>query len=639
MTKINNSRTLRGLRRTALAIAALAVLTPVLAGSKQSRWDREARIHKADYLFLESERRKALAENDAYFEVLGEALRLNPDDKVMGFDYGFYEVMMDGRDSAAVARGYGRMADYFRAVPTDIYNGLTFARISEVLGLTANARDAWRQLHAVFPDRSEVALRYAQAMLSSPDSTDRRRGLAAYDSIEHAEGKDIQVTNLKVNYYLSQRDTASVRAELADLLKAFPRSATVASYAGDVNSALGDKDAALNYYRIACATDSTNGYAYYSLANFYKGIGDEEAYNREILNALTKQSLDVETKLRILGSYIESEGVVRAAEASRSDGGADSTVATDDDYEIPTDAAEVVEAIVPEGDMPYDSVMVVESRIDDLFRVLLEEHPHDAEVYGFYASYLVSIPDYVGAAQAMSSKLDIEPNDLPGWQGLVSLDLQNNDMQGAETDARRALRYFPDDVRLLLMLSGTLQQEERYSESMTILNHALEATDSADVQTLSLIKTSIGDINYATGDKEKAFAEYSKAIELDPTNPTALNNCAYYLACEGTELDRALDLAKRALAENPDSPTTLDTYAWVLFKLKKYDEALPVITRVLELLPDEERHGEELDHAGDINFMNGNRTEALKYWKEALKLDKDNELLRRKVKERTIFFE
>ncbi|MCM1336770.1 MAG: tetratricopeptide repeat protein [Candidatus Amulumruptor caecigallinarius] len=616
------------LRALLTPIAALMLL-PVLAGSKASRWDREAAIHKADYLFMESERRKALAQNDAYFETLGEALRLNPSDKAMGFDYGFYEVMMDGRDSAAISRGYGRMADYFRSTPTDIYNGLTFARLSEVLGLNDRARDAWRQLHTVFPDRGEVALRYAQAMLTSPDSADHRLALAAYDSIESADGKDLQVTNLKVNYYLQQRDTANVRAELAALLEAFPRSANVASYAGDVNAALGNKDAALNYYRIACATDSTNGYAYYSLANFYRSIGDEQAYNREILNALTKQSLDVETKLRILGSYIESEGVTAAAQAA---------VAAPADTANMAEVVDIAEAdtVVP---VSPDSLMAEESRIDDLFRVLLEQHPHEPEIYGFYASYLVSIPDFVGAAQAMSSKLDIEPNDLPGWQGLLSLDLQNNDMQGAESDAMRALRYFPDDARLLLMLGGVLQQQERYPEAMKALTHAMESTDSADLKTLSMIKTSIGDVNYASGDKAKAFTDYRAALELDPDNNTALNNCAYYLACEGKDLDQALEMARKALAENPDSPTTLDTYAWVLFKLKKYDEALTAISRVLDLLPDEERHGEELDHAGDINFMNGNRAEALKYWKEALKLDKDNELLRRKVKERTIFFE
>lgn len=286
-----------------------------------------------------------------------------------------------------------------------------------------------------------------------------------------------------------------------------------------------------------------------------------------------------------------------------------------------------------------DTVMVEESRIDDLFRVLLEEYPHEADVYGFYASYLVSIPDFVGAAQAMSSKLDIEPNDLAGWQGLLSLDMQNNDMQNAEVDARRALRYFPDDARLLLMLGSVLQQEERYDEAMTHLHHALAVTDSTEEKVLSMIRTSIGDVNYASGDKKAAFDEYTAAIELDPTNTTALNNCAYYLACEDTDLERALDMARRALADSPDNPTTLDTYAWVLFKLKKYDEALTAISRVLDLLPDEERHGEELEHAGDINFMNGNRSEALKYWKEALKLNKDNQLLRRKVKEKTIFFD
>lgn len=608
------------MRLCILAIAVLSLL-PLVAGSKATKWDKDALINKADYIYLESERQKALDRNDAYFELLGSAVRLDPSDKSMAFDYGFYEIVLDGKDTANIRRGYNRMADYFNAHPEDIYNALTYARISEMLGQADKARSAWQRIHSIYPSRSEIAMRYAEVMLGSPDDKDRQKGIAAYDSIEHAEGRDLQITNMKIHYYLQKEDTVKALSELSELLKAFPRSSQVASYAGDVNNVLGKREAALNYYRTACQNDSTNGYAYYALANFYKSIGDTVAYNKEIVNALTKKSLDVETKLKILGSYIKGENP-----------GIDNDSVED-----------VIEGVFVDSvsdSMPASpAVMSREKHIDDLFKVLIDEHPHEPDVFGFYASYLTSIPDYAGAAEALSSKLDIEPNDLAGWQGLITLDMRSNDLQGAVDDANRALRYFPDNTQLLLLLAGALQQQQQYKEALVPLRRAYELTDTADLEARSLVLTGIGDAYYAMGQKDSAYKEYNEAIRLDPGNITALNNSAYYLACENKNLDKALEMSKAALAGNPDSPTTLDTYAWVLFKLKRYDEALKYITRVMELIPPEERRGEELDHAGDINFMTGNRAEALKYWKEALELDKHNELLKRKVKNKTIFFE
>ena len=39
-----------------------------------------------------------------------------------------------------------------------------------------------------------------------------------------------------------------------------------------------------------------------------------------------------------------------------------------------------------------------------------------------------------------------------------------------------------------------------------------------------------GDILYSKEDSDSAFAEYNKAIELDPENYMAMNNAAYYMA-------------------------------------------------------------------------------------------------------------
>ena len=70
---------------------------------------------------------------------------------------------------------------------------------------------------------------------------------------------------------------------------------------------------------------------------------------------------------------------------------------------------------------------------------------------------------------------------------------------------------------------------------------------------------------------------------------------------------------------------------------KDYPQALEAIEQVLEL-GTIEKDADVFKHAGDIYFMNGNPDDALLYWKKALDLEPDDELLQRKVKNKTFFF-
>ena len=120
-----------------------------------------------------------------------------------------------------------------------------------------------------------------------------------------------------------------------------------------------------------------------------------------------------------------------------------------------------------------------------------------------------------------------------------------------------------------------------------------------------------------------------------------MNNAAYFLACSDRDLDRALQLIEKANLGRPDDPTTLDTYAWVLFKRGDYARAKEIIDRTLELSEEkgESVSAELLGHAGDIYFMVREPGKALEYWKKALELEPGDKLLQRKVKNKTYFYE
>jgi len=63
-------------------------------------------------------------------------------------------------------------------------------------------------------------------------------------------------------------------------------------------------------------------------------------------------------------------------------------------------------------------------------------------------------------------------------------------------------------------------------------------------------------------------------------------------------LKKALKMAEKVMETEGTNPTYMDTYAWVLYKMKKYREAHRVMNAVFEA--GGERDPELLEHMGYI---------------------------------------
>lgn len=91
------------------------------------------------------------------------------------------------------------------------------------------------------------------------------------------------------------------------------------------------------------------------------------------------------------------------------------------------------------------------------------------------------------------------------------------------------------------------------------------------VQCLSII----GDTQHQMGNNRKAYKTYEKALKLDPENCPVLNNYAYYLCLERRKLAKAEKMSLITVTKEPDNPTYLDTYGWILFLRGKAKKAKP----------------------------------------------------------------
>ena len=100
------------------------------------------------------------------------------------------------------------------------------------------------------------------------------------------------------------------------------------------------------------------------------------------------------------------------------------------------------------------------------------------------------------------------------------------------------------------------------------------------------------------------------------------NDIGYVFADHGYKLPDALRYLQKAVELDPKSGAIADSYAWVLFKLNRCEEAKKEILRAIELLG-EDADATIMDHAGDIFNALGDRAAARGYWEKALSMDGD----------------
>ena len=230
------------------------------------------------------------------------------------------------------------------------------------------------------------------------------------------------------------------------------------------------------------------------------------------------------------------------------------------------------------------------------------------------------------------------------WQVLRSA-LLNNRVDEADSISAAGRRLHPEDLTFYYF-GGLARLTMGHSAEAIALFHAAlpHVTPESDSTLVSTVYTAIGDAQQGRGHLREAFAAYDTALIYDRDNVECLNNYAYHLAVAGQRLHAALRMAQRAVEISPSEISYIDTYAWTLYRNRKYkaaqvqmDEVINVIENSEKLTAPNTAAAGYYDRAGDIYAALGRRKEAVDYWKRALQFSDDaalNKRLYRKLKHR-----
>lgn len=574
-----------------LCAAILLLLTVLPFADKLMASDRKAiseddRV-KAEYIFLEAEKQRNMGRDDAFHHLLQYAHSLDPENSAIAYYLGYSRLMKSNLSvsDSLFSSSLRMMRKHVDAHPEDKYEAMLYANGNMIAnqvqeGLRVLKIQAERNPHSV-----EVQLSIADAYARLEDY---RNAIAAYDSVQQWQGQSVQLSARKVRAYQALNDTVGAIGEMRSLLATAPRNVDYNLAMGNMMLMFGERDSALTYYDKAQQYEPENGATYLAKAQFYNAIGDSVNYDQQTYQALVSKDLDVTSKVEVLADYARHLLVAKDSSA----------------------------------------------RTENLFKVLIEQHPNEPQIRMLFSDYLAAKDDMKGAAEQMDYAVNLDPTDAQAWNRLLVLNIISENYEAAIAAGDRAIELNPNNIELYGYIAPAYYNIKQYDKAIEVYKKALAAVDSTDTEHRSMFLGGMGDAKFSMGDTIGAFALYDQAIEIDPNNVSILNNYAYFLTLCNCDLDKAERMSAKTVQAEPQNATFLDTYAWVFYKRKEYTMAQLYIEMAIK---NERRPSSDIyDHYGDILLAVGNKQEALKQWKKALELDAGNKELLEKVEKLTL---
>ncbi len=441
--------------------------------------------------------------------------------------------------------------------------------------------NVFNELLRIDPDKTDYYFDKANVYFLEKRYDD---ALAVYDQLEQITGLTDEIVAKREKIYLKQGKVDKAVADVQKLMAADPSEIRYYLLLAELYNSNGLPDKALKILQTAEKTDANNGQVHLALADIYRDKKDYEASFNELTLAFALPDLDMDQGIKIILGYLPK-------------------------FPDPNAKASALE----------------------LSRLLTVSHPDDSRGYALYADMLVQNEKYVDAKASYRKSIELNPQVYEVHEQLIRLELGDNELDAAIKDGDDALSLFPNQSWLNYLVGVAWEQKKDFKKALSYIKNATEL-ESQDKDLLSQSYSSLGDCYHSLGDNEKSDASYEKALTYNADNAYTLNNYAYYLSVRGASLDRAAEMSKHSNEIQPNTASFEDTYAWILFKQKKYADARTWMEKAIS--HDKDHSAVQAEHYGDIMYYLGDTNAAVANWQKAKEYGGSSPVLERKINER-----
>lgn len=353
---------------------------------------------------------------------------------------------------------------------------------------------------------------------------DMDKALKTLDIIEQTSGKSemLAMTKLQLMHNIGKIDEAY--AYLEEFYKEY-QTPTLACLLGDFYASKYQEQKALQLYEEALSMDEGFSEAYLSKAMVHRALGQYDLFFENIKHFNQDTQITPDAKLHVLEDILANINFVQTFMPQ-----VDTIVM--DIYDCnPTDTL-ICPAV---GGYYYQT-----GRIDkalEVYQKCIDVHPDNADLAFTYTLILYYAEDWVEVINKATVALQKFPqsSDLFQMRGLAYWNIE--EYHSAIEDYKSYLALFPNDSTTGLVAYSAL-----------------------------------GDLYHSVGDMKMCYDSYKKALEINPEYAPVLNNYAYFISLDYPEpvkrankhLKEAIRMSRITIEQEPDNPTYLDTYAWLL---------------------------------------------------------------------------
>lgn len=546
-------------------------------------WCADAAAQKSDVrynnFFLEAMLQRQKGNIDASFDLLRHCISIDPSKpEAYYFLAQYYTILKDKEKSLQCFKKAAELnpdnETYMETLARAYINNNQFAESIEILEKVV-------EKDAVRIDILELlAQLYVQV-------DDKDNAIKTLSRIENIEGKNEQISHMKSEIYREMGNKEASINEMQSLSEQYPYDMSMKARYAQTLFFNEEFDMAMGLIGEIFKEDSTNVFAQQLARDYYFDKGLKEKADSMLYVILNNSKTTTADKVQMLR-----------------------------------------QEIIFNEQNKRDSTEVIK-----LFELMMQQPQTDTELALLYVSYMdMKKMPREAMHNVVKKVLEIEPDNSSARMHLVGdawLSEQFDEVIRLCKDARI---YNPEEIKFYYYQGLAYFNKDDFDNALDAFKNGVGAiTGESDVDMVSDLYMLMGDLLFKKEMKAEAYEAYDSCLQWNPDNIACLNNYAYFLSIDGKHLDKAEEMSRRTIKKEPENPTYLDTYAWVLFRQKRYAEAKIYIEQTLKF-DTVDVSADVLEHAGDIYANNGEIEKAMEKWKEALKLAPKNKVLIRKIK-------
>lgn len=407
-------------------------------------------------------------------------------------------------------------------------------QLAEIYLLTNQTDKAAAQYREIIELQPEVTEYYSELVGIYVNANEINKAIEIANLLEKRQGINEYCSMLKYNIYKSQNQHEKAIKEIEILSKEYPSNVAYLSILAQYYLNNEKEEKALNLMKKVEEIDSNNVENIVALMEIYYKKGDmpsAEIYIDKLCRT-TKMGFEEKNQI-ILGLY---------------------KAKVDEDIETLRNYIKHLET-------------------------MLNMYPEEGRLWQFLSIGYMRTFRMDEAYQACKKAVEYGVRDMDLYKRyIITQQFRAGDEERIKT-CDDAIKLYPRECIFYIVKGYSLVNLKEYEKAIETLEkglkYAKQQSDYID------IFSNLAEAYYRIENKDKAFEYFEKALEKDTNNLMVLNNYAYYLCLENIELDKAEKMSKQTYDAQSYNITFADTYAWILFAKKDYQNAKMILDNFL----------------------------------------------------------